>query len=188
MWGSNAREAHPIFFHHVLKGIRNGAKLVVVDPRRTETAERADLHLPIAPDSDVALFNGLLAEARMRAAANAELLYPLASRGEPILFLEPSCLSAVCEDASDLLSGESRAKAQVVAQASALFEDWVERAYQSGQAAVTLRPGQATTILLHGHCHQKAMGLVASAKALLSRVPGATVVDLPFLDLPRKRA
>jgi Fe-S oxidoreductase len=121
---------------------------------------------------------GLLAEARMRAAANAELLYPLASRGEPILFLEPSCLSAVKEDAPDLLSGESRAKAQTVAQACALFEDWVERAYQSGQAAVTLRQGEATTILLHGHCHQKAMGLVGSAKALLSRVPGATVLDL----------
>ena len=34
MWGSNAREAHPIFFHHVLKGIRNGAKMYAVDPRR----------------------------------------------------------------------------------------------------------------------------------------------------------
>ena len=35
MWGTNAREAHPIFFHHVLKGIRNGAKMYAVDPRRS---------------------------------------------------------------------------------------------------------------------------------------------------------
>ena len=34
MWGSNARNAHPIFFHHVLKAVNNGAKLFVVDPRR----------------------------------------------------------------------------------------------------------------------------------------------------------
>ena len=143
--------------------------------------ERSGVSVTLAPNGCCGrplISQGLLAEARMRAAANAELLYPLASRGEPILFLEPSCLSAVREDAPDLLSGESRAKAQTVAQACALFEDWVERAYQSGQAAVTLRQGQATTILLHGHCHQKAMGLVGSAKALLSRVPGATVVDL----------
>ena len=36
---SNARETHPIFFHHVLKGIRKGARLVVVDPRRTSSAQ-----------------------------------------------------------------------------------------------------------------------------------------------------
>ena len=35
LWGSNARAAHPIFFHHVLQGVRNGARLFVVDPRRT---------------------------------------------------------------------------------------------------------------------------------------------------------
>ena len=35
LWGSNAREAHPIFFHHVLKAVHRGAKLIVVDPRRT---------------------------------------------------------------------------------------------------------------------------------------------------------
>ena len=38
LWGSNARDAHPIFFHHVLKGVHNGAKLFVVDPRRTASA------------------------------------------------------------------------------------------------------------------------------------------------------
>ena len=42
LWGSNARETHPIFFHHVLKGVRNGARLYAVDPRRTSSAEWAD--------------------------------------------------------------------------------------------------------------------------------------------------
>jgi Fe-S oxidoreductase len=40
-----------------------------------------------------------------------------------------------------------------------------------------LKPGPAT-IQLHGHCHQKAMGLLPASKALLSRIPGTTVVDL----------
>jgi len=39
LWGSNAREAHPIFFHHVLKAVNAGAELYVVDPRRTSSAQ-----------------------------------------------------------------------------------------------------------------------------------------------------
>jgi Fe-S oxidoreductase len=42
---------------------------------------------------------------------------------------------------------------------------------------LTLSPGPKQ-VLLHGHCHQKSMGKVAAAKSLLSRIPGATVVDL----------
>ncbi len=45
LWGSNARETHPIFFHHILKGVRRGARLISVDPRRTSSAEWADLWL-----------------------------------------------------------------------------------------------------------------------------------------------
>ena len=41
LWGSNARETHPIFFHHLLKGVRNGARLYAVDPRRTSSAKWA---------------------------------------------------------------------------------------------------------------------------------------------------
>ena len=59
MWGSNAREAHPIFFHHVLKGIRNGAKLYAVDPRRTTSAQWADAWLGIHVGSDISLANAI---------------------------------------------------------------------------------------------------------------------------------
>ena len=147
----------------------------------TVLLQRSGVGVALAPNQCCGrplISQGLLSEARAQAAANAELLYPLASRGEPILFLEPSCLSAVREDAPDLLSGEARVKAQAVAQASVLFEDWLERAYAEGKAAVTFGKGPIDTVLLHGHCHQKAMGLVQPAKALLSRAPGVAVVDL----------
>jgi predicted molibdopterin-dependent oxidoreductase YjgC len=62
LWGSNARAAHPIFFHHVLKGIHNGAKMIVVDPRRTESAEWGDLWLGIDVGSDVGLSNTIARE------------------------------------------------------------------------------------------------------------------------------
>lgn len=62
MWGSNARAAHPIFFHHVLKAVRNGAKLYVVDPRRSETAQWADLWLGLDVGTDIALSNTIARE------------------------------------------------------------------------------------------------------------------------------
>jgi predicted molibdopterin-dependent oxidoreductase YjgC len=59
LWGSNARDAHPIFFHHVLKGVRAGARLYVVDPRRTATAAWADTWLGLRVGSDIALANAM---------------------------------------------------------------------------------------------------------------------------------
>ena len=59
LWGSNARETHPIFFHHVLTGVRGGAKLLVVDPRRTSSAEWADLWVGLDVGADIALANAM---------------------------------------------------------------------------------------------------------------------------------
>ena len=59
LWGSNARETHPIFFHHVLRGVRSGARLIAVDPRRTSSAEWADVWLGLDVGSDIALANAM---------------------------------------------------------------------------------------------------------------------------------
>jgi predicted molibdopterin-dependent oxidoreductase YjgC len=57
LWGSNARETHPIFFHHVLKAVYRGARLFVVDPRRTGSAQWADTWLGLDVGTDIALAN-----------------------------------------------------------------------------------------------------------------------------------
>src|SRR3569833_1156482 len=61
--GSNLAWCHPVLYQRVAaaKAARPEMRIVLVDPRRTMTADIADLHLPIAPDGDVALFTGLLA-------------------------------------------------------------------------------------------------------------------------------
>jgi formate dehydrogenase major subunit len=59
LWGSNARETHPIYFHHLLRGVRNGARLYAVDPRRTSSAEWADVWLGLDVGSDIALANAV---------------------------------------------------------------------------------------------------------------------------------
>src|SRR5713101_3696119 len=59
--GSNAAWCHPVLFQRMVANKRErGAKIVVIDPRRTATAEEADLFLGIAPGMDTALFCGLL--------------------------------------------------------------------------------------------------------------------------------
>ncbi len=62
LWGSNARETHPIFFHHVLKAVHRGARLIVIDPRRTSSAQWADLWLGLEVGSDIALANAIAHE------------------------------------------------------------------------------------------------------------------------------
>ncbi|GAA1096916.1 formate dehydrogenase major subunit [Pseudonocardia antarctica] len=59
LWGSNARETHPIFFHHVLQGIRKGARMFSVDPRHTSTAHWADSWLGLDVGTDIALANAV---------------------------------------------------------------------------------------------------------------------------------
>ncbi|PVX30607.1 nitrate reductase [Sphingomonas pokkalii] len=75
--GSNTAWCHPVVYQRIMAArAGRGTKLVVIDPRRTETAEEADLHLPLRPGSDVALFNGVLAycrEAGLAHAANVDV-------------------------------------------------------------------------------------------------------------------
>ncbi len=60
--GSNLAWCHPVLFQRIaaVKAKRPSMKVVLIDPRATATAQLADLHLPLAPDTDVALFTGLL--------------------------------------------------------------------------------------------------------------------------------
>lgn len=58
--GSNPTEAHPIIGNKMLKAKRNGAKLIVVDPRQTELAKQADIWLAINSGTDIVLINCML--------------------------------------------------------------------------------------------------------------------------------
>jgi FAD/FMN-containing dehydrogenase/Fe-S oxidoreductase len=140
-----------------------------------DVLEAAGHHPALAPNGCCGrpqISKGLLSDAREMASRNTDLLHDAAAAGRQIVFCEPSCLSAVREDVPSLLRGEARRKAETVAAASVLFEDFM---LKTPLPALSEGP---RTILLHGHCHQKSMGLVASSRALLSKIPGATVVDL----------
>jgi predicted molibdopterin-dependent oxidoreductase YjgC len=58
--GSNTSKTHPQVARRILNAVDNGAKLIVVDPRRTPMAERAHLHLALRPGSDIPLINAMM--------------------------------------------------------------------------------------------------------------------------------
>ncbi len=73
--GSNAAWCHPVLYQRMIANKRErGARLIVIDPRRTATAEEADLFLPVAPGMDTALFCGLLVHLADRLAFDYEYL------------------------------------------------------------------------------------------------------------------
>jgi Fe-S oxidoreductase len=121
---------------------------------------------------------GFLAQARQQAAATVQALFSTAAAGVPIVFLEPGCYSAVCDDHPLLLRGELQEKARVVSAACLTCEEWAESALASAKGGFARFEGSGTKkILLHGHCHQKALVGVDPAVRLLSRIPGSEIID-----------
>ena len=73
--GSNLAWCHPVLYQRLLRARKaHGTKIVVIDPRRTATCEEADLHLALAPGSDVALFNHLLVDLADRGLIDPDFL------------------------------------------------------------------------------------------------------------------
>jgi FAD/FMN-containing dehydrogenase/Fe-S oxidoreductase len=145
-----------------------------------EVLESAGFEVDLAPNvccGRPMISQGLLEEARRQAALNTDRLHALAAAGRAIVFLEPSCLSVIREDAPSLLRGAAQERAKWIAARSFLFEEFLEDEWRAGRARLALGRGPST-VLLHGHCHQKSMGSLAAAKALLARIPGTSVTDL----------
>ena len=107
-----------------------------------------------------------------RAGANTRArCTPRRQPARPIVFFEPSCLSALREDVPALLRGAARERAHTVARACVLFEEFLEQRAGGGTGVAAADAGPAR-ILLHGHCHQKSMGLVAPARGAAVAHPG----------------
>jgi len=111
--GSNTAWCHPVIWQRIEAAReKRGTKLVVIDPRRTETAERADLHLPIRPDGDVALFTALLATLRQRGQLDQDYLDKHVNTPEGFW------------DSYNDSIGETGVEAELLAEFFTLFEEY----------------------------------------------------------------
>jgi Fe-S oxidoreductase len=114
---------------------------------------------------------GRVDQARLEAERTIAALAPFVERGVPILGLEPSCLFTFRDEIPAMIASES---AKRIAGHALLFEEFLARDAAVGRLALPLAPvgGRA---LLHGHCHQKAFGVLAASETVLRLVPELTV-------------
>lgn len=114
---------------------------------------------------------GLVDEARAEATRLLDALYPYAEKGIPIVGLEPSCLLTLRDEIPALLPGEK--SAAVAAKARMLEEYLSDLADQSALDLPLQSP--AAKIKLHGHCHQKAFGVLSAIQRILQLLPDTKV-------------
>jgi FAD/FMN-containing dehydrogenase/Fe-S oxidoreductase len=105
---------------------------------------------------------GMLGEARAHAAWNVDRLAPYARRDVPIVGLEPSCLLTLRDESVDLLRTDD---ARTVARHAFLLDEFLAR--ERGRGLELRFAGSGRRVLLHGHCHQKALvGMAPTVAAL----------------------
>ncbi|NKB65480.1 MAG: FAD-binding protein [Candidatus Latescibacteria bacterium] len=117
---------------------------------------------------------GFLAEARQKALAAVETLAPYAEKCVPILGLEPSCILSFGDDYLDLLDDP---RAEKVAQQSQLLEEFLAQQARQGELSLefTRTPRR---ILVHAHCHQKALVGSRATLEVLNLPPGYKATEI----------
>lgn len=117
---------------------------------------------------------GLLRQAKENAAYNLDRLVPYAEQGIPIVGLEPSCILTFRDEYPDLLDDP---RADRLAKGTFLIEEFLLGLHEKGQLGLPLRP-KTPSVLLHGHCHQKALVGSNPSLQLLRLLPGARVDEI----------
>jgi Fe-S oxidoreductase len=118
---------------------------------------------------------GLVDEARAAAHDTVERLAPFAKQGIPIVGLEPSCLLTLRDEYLYLLPDHPDVK--IVAQNAYLFEEFIAKLAEAGELTLTFTD-QRQALLLHGHCHQKALVGTNPSKKTLTLPPNYTVQEV----------
>jgi len=110
---------------------------------------------------------GMVEQARAEAQRTLRTLLPQVRAGATIVGLEPSCLLGLRDEFLVLKLGEG---VQELAEASFLFEEFIDHEGEAGRFGLEFQP-LPRTALLHGHCHQKAFGVMPAVARTLARVP-----------------
>ena len=120
------------------------------------------------------LSKGMLDAAKRNAARNVASVLPHVEGGAKLVGLEPSCILSFRDDYVDLLDGDN---ARLVSENTMLIEEFVLHAQANDGASVRYLEGPGR-VLLHGHCHQKALVGMGGAMDVLSHIQGCEVTEV----------
>jgi Fe-S oxidoreductase len=118
------------------------------------------------------LATGLIEQARAELRRVVAALAPHAATGVPIVGLEPSCLLTLRDELGAVLPGDD---AKSVGASAVLFHEFLLREHVAGKLRLPLEPLPEKRALLHGHCHEKAFGLLPALADVLRFVPDLDV-------------
>lgn len=182
--GENAREVVlfvDTFTHHFEPVIADAALAVL-----EAAGYRVIVAAPAADDEEPArplccgrtwLAHGLIEDARREARRVLNALLPHAEAGRPIVGLEPACILSLRDEHKMLGLGEP---ALILARHILLFEEFIAREHTAKAFRLDFKPAESTVpILIHGHCHQKAVGAMKSMRKVLKLIPG---LEFEFIE------
>ena len=123
---------------------------------------------------------GLLRQAKANAANVVEGLHALAEQGMAIVALEPSCTSALKDDYKGLLGNDAQMapKLEAVIARCCSFDEFLQRHLTDGKLPLPFN-SDLRQVLVHGHCHQKALVSMKPTMDVLRGVAGFEVSEIP---------
>ncbi len=114
------------------------------------------------------LANGMIAEAQHEAKRLFDAVEPYLDLGCWIVGLEPSCILSLRDEHLKLHLGE---QSQALAKRVLLFEEFIARELTANRWQLDFKPLKNSQVLVHGHCHQKAVGAIKSMRKVLRLIP-----------------
>ena len=119
------------------------------------------------------LSKGMMDKAKSNARSNVDTVFSYVEQGAKLVGIEPSCILSFRDDYVDLLGDD---KAKVVSENTMLIEEFVLYAQEEGASLEFKTP--PSKLLLHGHCHQKALVGTQPAMKVLRSMPGCEAVEI----------
>ncbi|MBC3788176.1 FAD-binding and (Fe-S)-binding domain-containing protein [Spirosoma utsteinense] len=125
------------------------------------------------------LSKGLVDDARQIAIRNVTLLKDIVTDDAPLVGLEPSAILTFRDEYPALVPAELKADAQRIAKNTFLFEEWLAREASANRIDRKLFTTRTRQVVVHGHCHQKALSSMEPVKTVLSLPENYTVTLIP---------
>ena len=144
------------------------------------TALGYDVVIPVHEESGRTwLSKGLVRKAKIIANKNIELLSTVVSEKSPLIGIEPSAILTFRDEYPDLASDENLVAAESLAHNSFYIDEFIAKEIQAGNITKEVFTTNAKSIVLHGHCQQKAVSSLADSVTVLSLPTNYTVQTIP---------